>query len=76
MRGIRVRGTGRVERDPDMATVTLGAQVEAGTAAEAQGLAGTRLRGVLAALAAAGVADADVTTDRVSPYSNSPIGRR
>jgi uncharacterized protein YggE len=49
-----------------MATVTLGAQVDAGTAAEAQALAGERMRGVLAAHAAAGMATADVTTDRVS----------
>lgn len=66
MRGIRVRGLGRVERAPDMATVTLGAQVESATAREAQSLAGERMRGVLAALARAGVADGDVATERVS----------
>jgi uncharacterized protein YggE len=66
MRGIRVRGTGRVEREPDTATMTLGAQVEAGTAVEAQALAGERMRGVLAALAAVGVTDADIVTERVS----------
>lgn len=66
MRGIRVRGTGRVERTPDIALVTLGAQVDGATAAEAQALAGDRMRRVLGALEAAGVAAADVTTDRVS----------
>lgn len=66
MRGIRVGGTGRVERAPDVATVTLGAQVEAAGAAEAQRLAGERMRAVLAAVAAAGVEAADVATDRVS----------
>ncbi len=66
MRGIRVRGKGRVERTPDIALVTLGAQVDGATATEAQALAGDRMRRVLGALEAAAVAAADVTTDRVS----------
>lgn len=66
MQGIRVRGSGRVERTPDIATVTLGAQVQAAAAGDAQRLAGERMRAVLAAVSAAGVDDADVATDRVS----------
>lgn len=66
MRGIRVRGTGRVERTPDVATVALGAQVQAAGAREAQQLAGERMRNVLAAVGSAGVEQADITTERVS----------
>lgn len=66
MRGIRVRGTGRVERTPDVATVTLGAQVQAAGAREAQQLAGERMRNVLVAVSGAGVEQADITTERVS----------
>lgn len=66
MRGVRVRGLGRVERAPDLATVTLGAQVQAAAAGEAQALAGERMRGVLAAVALAGIAEADTATERVS----------
>ncbi|MEZ4597651.1 MAG: SIMPL domain-containing protein [Chloroflexota bacterium] len=66
MRGIRVRGTGHVERAPDVATVTLGAQVQAAGASDAQRLAGERMQGVLASLAATGVEQADITTDRVT----------
>lgn len=66
MRGIRVRGTGHVERVPDVATVTLGAQVQAASAGEAQSMAGERMRGVLGALAAAGIPEGDVATARVS----------
>jgi uncharacterized protein YggE len=66
MRGIRVWGTGRVERSPDIATVTLGAEVEAAGAAEAQSLAGERMRGVLAALDEQELAERDVATSRIS----------
>lgn len=66
MRGIRVRGTGRVERTPDTAVVVLGTEVEAVSAGEAQAMAGRRMRAVLAAIADAGVDAADVTTDRVA----------
>ncbi|MFN8519225.1 MAG: SIMPL domain-containing protein [Chloroflexota bacterium] len=66
MHGIRVRGNGRVERTPDLGTVTLGAQVEAATAGDAQRLAGERMRAVLGAVAGSGIDPADVMTERVT----------
>ncbi|MBX3028790.1 MAG: SIMPL domain-containing protein [Chloroflexi bacterium] len=66
MRGIRVRGSGRAEQAPDMATLVLGVEVEAATAGEAQRLANERMRAVLAAITPLGIAASDVTTRRVS----------
>lgn len=66
MRGIRVRGTGRAEQAPDMATVMLGTAVEAATAGEAQRRASERMRAVMTALETLGIAPGDMRTRRVS----------
>ena len=66
MEGITVHGRGRVTLTPDTATVSLGANVRAQTAADAQRGASERMNRILAALERLGIADADVTTQRVS----------
>jgi uncharacterized protein len=64
--GITVTGTGTVETVPDQAEFTLGVQTEGPTAREALVANSKRMRRVLDALSAAGVAKEDVRTQDVS----------
>jgi uncharacterized protein len=64
--GITVTGTGAVQTTPDQAEFTLGVQSEGPTAREALAANSERMRRVLAALFAAGVAKGDVQTQSVS----------
>jgi uncharacterized protein YggE len=53
---------GEVSRRPDMATITLGVQTDAPTAAEALRLNAVRMNQVIAAIKRGGVADRDIQT--------------
>ena len=64
--GITVTGTGTVQTTPDQAAFTLGVQSEGPTARDALAANSERMRRVLAALFAAGVAKKDVQTQDVS----------
>jgi uncharacterized protein len=64
--GITVTGTGTVQTVPDEAEFTLGVQSRGTTAREALAANSERMRRVLAALFAAGVAKQDVQTQDVS----------
>lgn len=64
--GITVTGTGTVQTIPDQAEFTLGVQTEGATAREALAANSERMRRLLAALSAAGVAKEDVRTQDVS----------
>jgi uncharacterized protein YggE len=64
--GITVTGAGAVQTTPDQAEFTLGVQSEGPTAREALAANSGRMRRVLAALIAAGVAKKDVQTQDVS----------
>lgn len=65
-RRIVVTGEGRVEAAPDLATLTAGVQTEATDAAAALGATSAAMEGVLAALAAAGIAPQDMQTSQLS----------
>jgi hypothetical protein len=65
-RGITVTGTGKVEVVPDVAEFMLGVQSQGGTARGALAANSERMRRVLAAIYAAGVAKDDVRTQDVS----------
>ncbi len=64
--GITVNGTGTVQTVPDQAEFTLGVESEGPTARDALASNSQRMRHVLAALSAAGVAKKDVQTQDVS----------
>jgi uncharacterized protein YggE len=64
--GITVSGTGTVQTTPDQAEFTLGVQSEGPTARDALAANSERMRRMLAALLAAGVAKKDVQTQDVS----------
>ena len=64
--GITVTGTGTVQTTPDQAQFSLGVQSQGPTAREALAANSERMRRVLAALFAAGVAKKDVQTQDVS----------
>ncbi|MGH2406864.1 MAG: SIMPL domain-containing protein [Candidatus Limnocylindrales bacterium] len=73
---ISVSGTGRVTLSPDVADVQLGVLVQRQTVKAARADAATAMTAVIAALKAAGIADADITTTTLSlqpqyDYSNS-----
>jgi uncharacterized protein len=70
--GITVSGTGTVQAVPDQAEFTLGVQSQGPTALEALAANSERMRRVLAALDAAGVARGDVQTQDVSVSRSSP----
>ena len=57
---------GEVARKPDMATITLGVQTDAPTAAEAMRLNAARMTQVIASLKKGGVADRDIQTSGLS----------
>lgn len=65
-RTITVTGVGQVALAPDMATLTVGARHEAGTAAEALARTSAGVRGIFAVLEAAGVAPRDMQTTGLS----------
>jgi uncharacterized protein YggE len=62
VRSITVNGTGRVTLTPDMATVDLGVDTRAATAAGAQEAAATKMTAVLASVRSFGIADKDIAT--------------
>ena len=70
--GITVTGTGTVQSVPDQAQFSLGVQTDGPTAREALAANSERMRTVLAALFAAGVAKGDVQTQDVSVSKSYP----
>ncbi|MGZ6312221.1 MAG: SIMPL domain-containing protein, partial [Candidatus Limnocylindrales bacterium] len=62
VRGITVRGTGRVPVTPDQATITLGVEGRAKAAGGAQAAASTAMSAVIAALDELAIAPRDRTT--------------
>ena len=70
--GITVTGTGTVQSVPDQAQFSLGVQTDGPTAREALAANSERMRTVLAALFAAGVAKGDVQTQDVSVSNSYP----
>lgn len=67
-RTVSVSGTGNVQAEPDMAVVVLGVQNEAATAREALTANNDQMEGLIAALRAAGIAQADIRTLAVQLY--------
>jgi uncharacterized protein YggE len=63
---ISVMGEGRVEAAPDMATVALGVQTDADTAAAAMAENSTKLAAVIEGLKAAGIEPRDIQTSGLS----------
>ncbi|MXZ89372.1 MAG: DUF541 domain-containing protein [Dehalococcoidia bacterium] len=61
-RSISVTGTGEVQAEPDIATVSTGVEVQADTVAEARAGAAEAANAVVAALRANGVEDSDIRT--------------
>ncbi|MCU0906691.1 MAG: SIMPL domain-containing protein [Rhodobacteraceae bacterium] len=70
-----VTGEGRVEAVPDMATITLGAQTDADTAAEALAATSAATVAILQNLTAAGIAPRDMQTDALSLSPRYDYGR-
>ena len=60
--GVMVRGEGRVEAAPDMATLTLGVTAEAGTSREAMARNADAMSAVLGRLRSSGIDERDVQT--------------
>ena len=67
---ISVSGTGTVTAKPDLAVLSLGVSVTADTVAEARTQAATSMTAVLEALAANGIAAADIQTTHFSIYQD------
>lgn len=67
---ITVTGEGMVQASPDMATISLGVETEAATAAEAMDENSAALSGVMETLSAAGIAPRDIQT---SGLNLSPV---
>ena len=65
---ISVSGTGEVQAEPDIATVSTGVEARADTVAEARAQAAEAASAVIAALGASGVEDRDVRTVDFSIY--------
>lgn len=63
---ITLNGHGAVDREPDMATVNVGVNVEADTAVAAMNQQAERMNDVFAAVRAAGIADRDMQTSNLS----------
>jgi uncharacterized protein YggE len=80
--GLTVVGTGTVEADPDVAYLSLGVDLKADNAAAVVADATGKMESLLAALKAAGVADADIRTagynlwveQRYDPQTGQPTG--
>jgi uncharacterized protein YggE len=68
--GITVTGVGRIDSVPDQAEFSLGITTKAATAREALAANSDRMRRLIAALKAAGVAERDVKTQNVSIAPN------
>ena len=71
---ISVSGTGAVTAKPDLAALTLGVSVTAGTVAAAREKAATSMTAVLAALAANGVAEKDIQTTHFRVHRDYEYG--
>lgn len=67
---LSLTGTGIVSAKPDMATITSGVTTQAATAGEALAANSKAMADLLAALAAAGIADKDVQTSNFSVNPN------
>ena len=65
-KGITVQGTGSITISPDLATISVGVQAQAGHAAQAQTQASALMSNVIAAVKGAGIADSDLTTQWIS----------
>ena len=63
---LNLSADGEVSQKPDMATITLGVQTEAPTAAEAMRLNAVRMNQVIAALKKGGIVDRDIRTSGLS----------
>lgn len=66
VKGITVVGTGKVTLKPDLATIVVGVQAQATTAAKAQSQASAATAKIIAAVKGQGVADADITSQWIS----------
>jgi len=64
--GITVSGIGRVTLKPDLATLSVGVQVQAASASKAQSQASSAMNAVIDAVKALGIAGDDLTTQWVS----------
>ena len=65
-RSITVVGRGEVKSKPDIATVNLGVEVTAPTVSEAMAEANARMKTILSAMKALGIADKDIQTSNFS----------
>ena len=66
VQGITVNGTGKVTIKPDLATITIGVQAHAQSAAEAQAKASAAMAKVVDAIKGNGIVEADIATQWVS----------
>ena len=66
VQGITVNGTGKVTIKPDLATITIGVQAQANSAADAQANASAAMVKVVDAIKGNGIAEADIATQWVS----------
>lgn len=75
---ITLNGRGSVAREPDIATISLGVQIEAETASAAMTQQAERMNAVFAAVRAAGVADRDMQTSNLTlnPVYDYPNNQR
>ena len=71
-RTLTVTGHGQVTGKPDLATVRLGVETTASTAAQAMAVTGQKLNAVLAAIKALGIEDKDIQTTALNLF---PIRR-
>lgn len=77
-RSMTVNGVGQVSLNPDIAYIYIGVRTDAESAAEAVAQNNTKTEQLIAALKAAGIADADLRTSNFSIWSNmlySPDGQ-
>ena len=76
-RTITVTGLATVKSQPDLAVVSLGVQVQAGSASDAMRINAQRMSKVVNSLLAAGVARSDLATTSVDLYGNTePNGNK
>lgn len=75
---LTLSGRGSVAREPDIATISLGVQIEAETASAAMTQQAERMNAVFAAVRAAGVADRDMQTSNLTlnPVYDYPNNQR
>ena len=76
VKGITVQGTGRITVSPDLATISVGVQVQALTAGKAQAQASAAMTRVISSVKGQGIADTDLTTQWISlqPQYDYPTG--